>query len=166
MSEFVTFRLDGQGYAARIDAVREVVRLADLAVLPGMKPPVVGVLDLRGATLPVVDVRRAPRERSDVLVIGETDEVFGLACDRGTDVAAADELRPLPDTAHSSRLPPYVESVFRVEESAVYLVDLRRMASEYADSLDVALEDGALRQAGEALTDALRSGLPDALDSL
>jgi chemotaxis signal transduction protein len=170
VSQFVTFRLDGQRYATRIDELREVVRLADLAVLPGMRPPVVGVLDLRGTSLPVVDVRRNPSpDRGDVLVVGATDQEFGLACDPGTDVASADEFTPEASPAGGDAgrtLPPYVEAVLRGPAGAVFVVDVRRMAVEYADSLDVALEDGALREPGEALADALRSSLPDAVDGL
>lgn len=170
MSQFVTFALDGQRYAARIDELREVVRLADLAVLPGMRPPVVGVLDLRGTSLPVVDVRRHPSpDRGDVLVVGATEQEFGLACDPGTDVAGDDEFvrEAGPAGGEAGRaLPPYVQGVLRGEHGAVFLVDVRRMAVEYADSLDVALEDGALREPGQALADALRSSLPDAVDGL
>jgi len=170
VSQFVTFALDGQRYAAPIDELREVVRLADLAVLPGMRPPVVGVLDLRGTSLPVVDVRRHPSpDRGDVLVVGATEQEFGLACDPGTDVASDDEFtqEATPAGGDPGRaLPPYVHGVLRSEEGAVFLVDVRRMAVEYADSLDVALEDGALREPGQALADALRSSLPDAVDGL
>lgn len=170
MSQFVTFRLDGQQYATRIDQLREVVRLADLVALPGMRPPVVGVLDLRGTSLPVVDVRRHPAgQGGDVLVVGATDNEFGLACDRGTDVADSEEFstEPAPPSGEPGHtLPPYVEGVLRSTEGAVFLVDVRRMALEYADSLDVALEDGALREPGQALADALRASLPDTVDGL
>jgi purine-binding chemotaxis protein CheW len=170
VSEYVTFRLDGQRYATRIDMLREVVRLAALVELPGMRPPVVGVLDLRGTSLLVVDVRRNPApEGGDVLVVGTSEQEFGLACDRGTDVAGPDELVPEPaqsgaDTGHA--LPPYVEGVLRGPDGAVFLVDVRRMAAEYADSLDVALEDGALREPGQALANALGASLPDSVDGL
>jgi purine-binding chemotaxis protein CheW len=168
VSEFVTFRLDGQRYATRIDMLREVVRLAALAELPGMRPPVVGVLDLRGTSLLVVDIRRNPTPGGgDVLVVGESEQEFGLACDRGTDVAGPDDLKPEAAQADSGHaLPAYVEGILRGPEGPVFLVDVRRMAAEYADSLDVALEDGALGEPGEALANALGASLPDTLDGL
>ena len=171
MGELVTFALDGQRYATRVDQVREVVRLAALAILPGMRPPVVGILDLRGASLPVVDVRRTPTVAGagDVLVVGgrEADE-FGFACDRGTDVATHEKFKtePRPVDGPLSGLPPYVESVLRKDETAIFLVDVRRMAQEYADALDVALQDRALGEPGQALADALGASLADPVDSL
>jgi purine-binding chemotaxis protein CheW len=171
VTELVTFALDGQRYATRVDEVREVVRLAALAILPGLRPPVVGILDVRGVSLPVVDVRRdpSPDGTGDVLVVGtrEADE-FGFACDRGTDVAtlASFKAEQRPGEGPLSGLPPYVESVLRSGDVAVFLVDVRRMAQEYADALYVALEDRTLREPGQALTDALGTSLPDALDGL
>jgi chemotaxis signal transduction protein len=173
VGELVTFALDGQRYAARVDEVREVVRLAALAILPGLRPPVVGILDLRGASLPVVDVRRAPSVdgTGDVLVVtgGEGDD-FGFACDRGTDVATHEKFKTeaKPADGPLTGLPGYVESVLRAEETPIFLVDVRRMAQEYADSLrlDVPLEDRALGETGQALADALGASLPDALDRL
>lgn len=171
MAELVTFALDGQRYATRVDEVREVVRLAALAVLPGMRPPIVGILDLRGASLAVVDVRRTPSAdgTGDVLVVGgrEADD-FGFACDRGTDVATHEKFttEPRPADGRLSGLPPYVESVLRADDAAIFLVNVRRMAEEYAEALDVALQDRAFRKPGQALADALGASLPDAIDRL
>ncbi len=57
MIGFVTFRLGDRQFACRLDEVREVVRLEGLDVLPGMTPPISGLLELRGTPLPVVDLR-------------------------------------------------------------------------------------------------------------
>jgi chemotaxis signal transduction protein len=172
MSELVTFSLDGQSYATRVEDVREVVRLPELAVLPGLKPPVVGILDLRGASVPVVDIRRSRGpDGGDVLIVGDAEAGgFGFACERGTDVAAHTRFKTETIAGDSAltALPPYVESVLRADAGPVYLVDVRRMAQDYADGMasDVALENRALGKPGQALADALGAGLPDAVDRL
>ena len=63
MSGLVTFRLGDREYATPLADVREVVRLEGLVDLPGMPPPLAGVLDLRGAALPVLDLRPAANAR-------------------------------------------------------------------------------------------------------
>ncbi len=70
MIGFVTFRLGDRQFACRLDEVREVVRLEGLDVLPGMTPPISGLLELRGNPLPVVDLRAGSYAgaRGDVLV--------------------------------------------------------------------------------------------------
>jgi purine-binding chemotaxis protein CheW len=130
LSEYVTFRLDGQAYATRIEAVREVVRLAELAVLPGLEPPVAGVLDLRGVSLPVVDIRGSGGDRGDVLVLAGDGAEYGFACDEVVAVVDGDTLPEEASTiAAGGTLPPYVETVLRGPDGPVFLVDLGRMAA-------------------------------------
>src|SRR3954466_13651991 len=81
MSEqLVTFALGTREYATPLQSVREVVRLEGLADLPGMAPPLAGVLDLRGTSLPVLDLRvGAPAEtRGDGLVLERAQAAGGL----------------------------------------------------------------------------------------
>ena len=49
MSGLVTFRLGEREYATPLSDVREVVRLEGLADLPGMSPPLAGVVKPRGS---------------------------------------------------------------------------------------------------------------------
>lgn len=134
----VTFRLGAREYATPLDAVREVVRLQGLADLPGMRPPLAGVVDLRGAALPVLDLRPAPGDRGDVLVVDAegsdavsgTEAVggglVGIAVDAVRAVVPAGGLQPA-GTADTGVLPEYVREVLRGDAGVVFLVDLQRM---------------------------------------
>lgn len=129
MGEYVTFRLDGRDFATRIETVREVVRLGSLVTLPGMTPPLAGVLDLRGTSLPVVDLRGVPGGPGDVLVLDDAGRSYGFVCDAvdavvGTDLLAEEESRA------REALPDYVEAVLRGPAGAVFLVDVRRMSGD------------------------------------
>lgn len=139
---YVTFRLDGHDYATRIDAVREVVRLAELLSLPGMRAPLAGVLDLRGVSLPVVDIRSGEGGRGDVLVLSSAEAEFGFVCDAVTAVVNEEALPREESRAAEGggALPAYVETVLRGPGGPVFLVDVGRMAGEDAMR---ALRDGA-----------------------
>lgn len=68
--QFVVFRLKGEEYGVRIDAVQEIVRVPpELTRIPNTPDFIEGVINLRGAVLPVVDQRRRFRmegvERND-----------------------------------------------------------------------------------------------------
>ena len=142
MSDYVTFRLDGRDYATRIDAVREVVRLAELVALPGMVAPLAGVLDLRGASLPVVDIRTDRLgSRGDVLVLTTDTADYGFACDAVTAVVDRAAL-PVESSrvSDSGAMPQYVERVLRGADGPVFLVDLAKMAG---DSASLALSSTA-----------------------
>jgi purine-binding chemotaxis protein CheW len=139
MSGLVTFRLGEREYATPLSDVREVVRLEGLADLPGMAPPLAGVIDLRGTALPVLDLRRGAVEgaRGDVLVLerGSADgrdglvdgSTVGVAVDQVRAVVAASELPPAGAATEQGVLPGYVVEVLRGPTGVVFLVDLARM---------------------------------------
>ena len=68
--QIVVFRLGKEEFGVPIDSVQEIVRVPEeLTSVPKAPPSVEGVINLRGAVLPVVDLRRrlglAQVERSD-----------------------------------------------------------------------------------------------------
>lgn len=139
MTGLVTFRLGAGEYATPLQDVREVVRLGALADLPGMTPPLAGVLDLRGTALPVMDLRvgAGPGTRGDVLVLerGHADGTEGLvdgssvgvAVDEVRAVVGPGELPPAGAAAQEGVLPTYVTEVLRGPSGVVFLVDLAAM---------------------------------------
>ena len=139
MSGLVTFRLGEREYATPLVDVREVVRLEGLADLPGMEPPLAGVLDLRGTALPVLDLRPGDRvgQRGDVLVLereradgsdGLVDgSTLGVAVDQVRAVVAAEDLPAAGAAPDEGVLPSYVVEVLRGSGGPVFLVDLVKM---------------------------------------
>ena len=128
-SQLVTFVLGEREYATPLAVIREVVRLEGLADLPGMTPPLAGVLDLRGTALPVLDLRsdRSKDARGDVLVMDGEESPVGIAVDRVSAVVEADELGQ--GGAAGDELPSYVQSVLRSKSGPVFLVDLPEMVT-------------------------------------
>ena len=105
----VTFVLGDREYATPLSSIREVVRLEGLADLPGMTPPLAGVLDLRGTALPVLDLRLAATadSRGDVLVLeGADEQLVGVAVDKVRAVVDDSELTAAG--AAGAELPSYV----------------------------------------------------------
>lgn len=130
MIGYITFRLAARELACRLDEVREVVRLAGLEALPGMTPPVSGVLELRGNPLPVVDLRLgAEPTRGDVLVLEAGADTVGVVVDQVTAVLDEDDLVASSEEVPTG-LPHYVVQVLRRDAGApVLLVDLRRLVA-------------------------------------
>jgi purine-binding chemotaxis protein CheW len=131
-SGLVTFVLGSREYATPLSSIREVVRLENLADLPGMTPPLAGVLDLRGAALPVLDLRKGAtaETRGDVLVMESgsqdgKDSFVGVAVDRVRAVVEVDELEQIG--LAGPELPSYVLEVLRSPSGPVFLVDLHLM---------------------------------------
>ena len=134
MIGYITFRLGDRQLACRLDEVREVVRLESLDVLPGMTPPITGLLELRGNPVPVVDLRAGDTEtRGDVLVMASGIDALGAIVDQVNAVHDEDELVSLGE--RPSGLPGYVIDVLRHagvssgRGGPVLLVDLQALLS-------------------------------------
>jgi len=86
--QVITFTVGEQEFALEISLIREIDRVGSITNLPHLPPHVVGVINLRGAIVPVVDLRlrlgleaRPVTKVSRIIVVeGETGPV-GLLVD-------------------------------------------------------------------------------------
>lgn len=110
--EVVAFALGSERYAVESRYVLAVFRLAELALLPGAAPPVVGVTAWRGDLLTVVDLRSAlgipasgPGDLNRVIVLGDAQPVLGVLADDVTGAASlsAAVIREPPDGIAAQR---------------------------------------------------------------
>jgi purine-binding chemotaxis protein CheW len=109
-TDFVTFSLDDALYGIPVDRVQEILDLRPVAPIPGAPRHLLGVIDLRGDTVPVIDMRLllglkpaedTPQTRILVVLLRAEgrQSVIGLRSDRVIDVTGldSDELRPLDE---------------------------------------------------------------------
>lgn len=92
-----TFRVGTSTYAMDVSQVREVVRWQAATRLPKAPRLIEGVIDLRGAVVPVVDLGRAlggepvePGAEARIAVVEIDGLVMGLAVDAAIEVIAVD----------------------------------------------------------------------------
>jgi len=143
MTGYVMFRLGERRFVTALDDVREIVRLTGLEELPGTEPPLAGVIVLRGAPLPVLDVRamadpaETEGEAGDVLVMEVDGDAVGVAVDQVLAVLGADELQH--GDAPAKALPAYVIGVRSDDQGPVMLVDLNRLLDVTRDGWRVAV---------------------------
>ena len=100
-AQFVVCGLAGQEYAIPAESVREVFRFAAVMPLPDSPPWVLGVIDVRGRVVPVVDGRRrlGLPEREDWL----RAVVVLMEHERGRE---AEQLQRAADLRHRLRASP------------------------------------------------------------
>ena len=91
------FEVAGDCYALDVISLREVVRWQAITPLPRAPALIEGVIDLRGAVVPVLDLGRVLRETRVTpgprarIAIAEIDGlVVGLAVDAATEVVSAE----------------------------------------------------------------------------
>ena len=107
------FEVGGHTYAIDVAQVREVVRWQSVTPLPNAPALIEGVIDLRGAVVPVVDLGRAlggapvaPGLRTRIAVTEVDGLVMGLAVDAAVEVLSVDvgPSRRSADARHPDRL--------------------------------------------------------------
>ena len=93
-SRSLVFRIAGRAYACEVSAVREVVPLVRLARLPGAPVTILGLVNIRGSIVTVLNAAavlhpsEAARPLSMVLVVDCGVRGVGLAVERVADVRA------------------------------------------------------------------------------
>ncbi|BCD87469.1 chemotaxis protein CheW [Pseudomonas solani] len=135
--EILMFRLAGrQLFAINVFKVQEVLQLPKLTLIPQRHPFVCGVVNLRGQTLPVIDLSRAigmralvPDERSTIIVteynrsvqaflVGGVDRILNLNWE---------SIQPPPGGAGRQH---YLTAITKVEDQIVEIIDVEKVLAE------------------------------------
>jgi purine-binding chemotaxis protein CheW len=146
----VVFSLNGQRYALPLDRVHRSIRVVAITPLPAAPAIVLGVVDLGGVVIPVIDIRRRfnlpPRDvrLSDHLIVATAGKrTVALLVDETKGV-----LEPGPESyASASAIMPRLDLVagaVKLEDGLVLIHDLERLLSlEDETALEQALLGGA-----------------------
>lgn len=148
-NQLVVFMLDGQHYALHLFAVKRIVRVVETTPLPKAPEIVLGVINVGGGIVPVVDIRKRFRlpmreiNLSDQLVIANTsqrsvalvvDSVLDVIEHSDKEMIAAEQILPRME---------YVEGVVKLEDGLILIHDLDMFLSlEEEKALDDALKEG------------------------
>jgi purine-binding chemotaxis protein CheW len=135
-TRWLRLRCDQQHYALELLKVQEVVLPATLLPLRGAAHHMLGVMNLRGQVVPVIDMGlylgRRPVEtdaNTRVVVLEENGETLGLRVTAVEDVAnLTDQQIEPPDNARVGRMTnPLFRGVARLNERAVILLDASQL---------------------------------------
>lgn len=104
--EIVSFNLGEQEFCIDIMAIREIRGWAPVTPMPHTPPYVLGLINLRGAVIPVIDMAcrlgmkmTEPSERSAIIVTDIGGKLVGLLVEQVSDMMSidADDLQPAPE---------------------------------------------------------------------
>lgn len=104
--ELISFRIDGQEFCLDIMAVREIRGWTPATSLPHSPSYVRGVINLRGAVLPILDLKARlglggaePSARSVIIVVHIGNRLVGLLVDEVSEILAAEHslIQPTPN---------------------------------------------------------------------
>ena len=135
LMQFISFRVGTEDYAVDILAVREIKGWTRTTVLPNQPDYVRGVLNLRGAIVPVFDLRcrfgqgeTEATEKHVVIIVSVAERLIGLLVDQVSDILSVqpESVGPVPEM-EPGRAQAFLEGIITVNDSMVVLLSLNSL---------------------------------------
>ena len=135
---WVTFRLENEKYGINVMQVQEVLRVTEIAPVPGAPSYVLGIINLRGNVVTVIDTRSrfglASAEMDDstrIVIIEAEEQVVGILVDSVAEVVdlKSSEIETAPNvgTEESAK---FIQGVASHDDELLILVDLNKLLSD------------------------------------
>lgn len=142
LNQYLTFILDGEEYGVDILRVQEIKGWEKATKIPNTPRYIKGVINLRGAIVPIVDLRtRFDMEKVDyskttvVIVLkvisGNAERTLGFVVDAVSEVynVSREQMRPAPEFSGAISL-DYIHGLATVGEKMVILLDIDHLLDE------------------------------------
>lgn len=136
--QWVTFRLEEETYGINVMQVQEVLRYSEIAPVPGAPDYVLGIINLRGNVVTVIDTRTrfglSTSEVTDntrVVIIEADKQVVGILVDSVAEVVYLKksdiDSAPNVGTEESAK---FIQGVSNREGELLILVDLNKLLND------------------------------------
>ncbi|MEA3536486.1 chemotaxis protein CheW [Rhizobium sp. CC-YZS058] len=136
--EIIAFRLHDQEFCVKTTTIREIRGWAPSTPIPHSPPEVIGVMNLRGTVIPIIDLAHklgmkstVANERSAIVVAEVHSMVVGLVVDRVSDILTVQgsQVQPVPEVTTSFDK-AYAEGIIANENGMICFLNLARMFKE------------------------------------
>lgn len=138
MLQWVTFRLCNETYGINVMQVKEVLRYTEIAPVPGAPSFVLGIINLRGSVVTVIDTNsRFGLESSEItddtriVIIESEDQVIGILVESVAEVVYLhqSEIESAPN-AGTDESAKFIQGVSNRNGELLILVDLNKLLNE------------------------------------
>lgn len=136
--QWVTFKLEAETYGINVMQVQEVLRYTEIAPVPGAPSYVLGIINLRGNVVTVIDTRsRFGLEAAEVtdntriVIIEAEKQVIGILVDSVAEVVylKASEIDVAPNVGNDESA-KFIQGVSNRDGELLILVDLNKLLSD------------------------------------
>jgi len=136
--QWVTFHLDGEKYGIKVMQVQEVLRMTEIAPVPGAPHYVLGIINLRGNVVTVVDTRRRfglsdveADDETRIVIIESESNVVGILVDSVAEVVdlKLSEIESAPNVGNDESS-KYIQGVSSRDDELLILVDVNKLLSD------------------------------------
>ena len=136
--QWVTFRLDNETYGINVMQVQEVLRYSEIAPVPGAPSYVMGIINLRGNVVTVIDTRQRfglqPDEITDqsrIVIIEAEGLVVGIFVDAVSEVVYLRQSEiEAPPSVGNDEGGQFIQGVCHKNDELLILVELNKFLSD------------------------------------
>ncbi len=130
--KYLTFLINNESYGIEIKFVTEIIGIQQITSIPEMPNYVKGVINLRGAVIPVMDLRLRFKmneieynERTCIIVVNHNDTNFGLIVDFVSEVIdIPDEMIEKSKKGFSSGRNNYIKGIAKVSDGVKVIINV------------------------------------------
>lgn len=130
-NKYVTFKLGKEYYGLPIENVLSIEKPSKTTRIPNAPDYVIGLINLRGDVIPVVDLRtklgmekKQVDKDSRIIIIKEKEMVVGLMVDSSKDVLDIDEENvDKPPTDESNTIIDYISGIGKKDERLIFILN-------------------------------------------
>lgn len=136
--QWVTFRLEDETYGINVMQVQEVLRYTEIAPVPGAPDYVLGIINLRGNVVTVIDTRARfglmsgeVSDNSRIVIIEAEKQVIGILVDSVAEVVylKSSEIDSAPNVG-TDESAKFIQGVSNRDGELLILVDLNKLMSD------------------------------------
>lgn len=136
--QWVTFRLEDETYGINVMQVQEVLRYSEIAPVPGAPSYVLGIINLRGNVVTVIDTRSRfglpsadITDNTRIVVIEAENQVVGILVDAVAEVVylKQSEIETTPNVGNDESA-KFIQGVCHKNDELLILVDLEKMLND------------------------------------
>ena len=136
--QYVTFRLDNETYGIDVMQIQEVLRYSEIAPVPGSPDYVLGIINLRGNVVTVIDTRRRfglpdaeVTDATRIVVLESANQVMGILVDSVAEVVylKASEIETAPNVGNEESA-KFIQGVCNKDGELIILVEFDKMLTD------------------------------------
>lgn len=140
--QYITFRLE-EDYGIELTRIKEIIRHQEMTAIPEAPPFILGILNLRGTAVPVIDARRLfqlPEKEinafSVIIVMEVLGRLVGLLVDAVSDmVSIKDSDITSPPKFSERKGTRFIKGMVQKEKKFIMILDVGRLFS--TDEIEV-----------------------------
>ncbi len=136
--QWVTFKLAGETYGVNVMQVQEVLRYSDIAPVPGAPSYVMGIINLRGNVVTVIDTRHRfglmdgeVTDNTRIVIIEAESHVVGIMVDSVAEVVylKQSEIETAPNIGNEESA-KFIQGVCHKNKELLILIELDKLLTD------------------------------------